>query len=227
MQGGAVARSSSNSQHDSPIIRDGRVTNTLRLGAAQDGGSVTNSNAHTDTRTETQNQSESQGGSLGRTISRMLSKARSLSTSHSHTEGGSRGEGLTISQKWVHLARVIREEQLTGSLQKSVSDQLEQIVQMISTLERRQALVKRPGESRSVLIETTEVNDPFVSPEALVRAIEWMKRELAQVHDYYFVPNLEDEGRSLAEFLGEADEPVVVEEFEEAEEAEREESPML
>jgi hypothetical protein len=227
MAGTSATTSSSDSEHDSPVLVGGKLVNKLRLGAAQDGRSATDSRAHTDTNTTTRNESESEGGSLSRTISRMLGKAKALSKSHSHTEGGSASEGLTVSQKWVHLARVIREEQLTGTLEKSVADQLEQIAQTIATLQRRQALVLRPGATRSVLVRTNEVRDPFESPEALVRAVDWMKRELTQVHDYYFVPDLTDEGRSLADFLGEpaeADEPAVVGA---ADEEEAEESPLL
>ncbi len=228
MAGTGLTNSSSDGRRDSPVLVDARVVNTLRLGASQSGQSATNNQAHTDTRTTTQSESESEGGSLGKTISRMLGKAKTLSKTHSHTEGGSESEGLTISRKWVHLARVIREEQRTGTLEKSVADQLEQIAQLISTLRRRQAFVRRPGDRRSVLIQTNEVKDPFESPEALVRAVEWMKRELAQLHDYYFVPDLADEGRSLADFLGELseeEEPVFVEAA--ADEAEPEESPLL
>jgi hypothetical protein len=214
MEGTGATDSSSAGRSEAPILLHGRLVNKFSLGSAQDARSTTNNRSHTDNRTTTVNESESEGGSLSRTISRMLGKAKALSTSHSHTEGGSESEALTVSQKWVHLARVIREEQMTGTLEKSVADQLEQIAQRIMTLKRRQALVLRPGDSRSVLIETNEVKDPFESPEALIRAVDWMKKELTRVHDYYFVPDLTDEGRSLADFLGEdveeADEPVVL-----------------
>lgn len=228
MEGGGSAIGSSASRSESPILADGKLVRKFTLGSAQDSLSTTSNKSHTDNRTTTENESESEGGSLGRTISRMLSKAKALSKSHSHTEGGSESEGMTISKKWVHLARVIREEQMTGTLEKSVSDQLEQIAQMIATLKRRQALILRPGDSRSVLIQTNYVPDPFESADALIRATEWMKRELMQIHDYYFVPDLTDEGRSLEDFLGEQDEenePVVVGAA--ADEEDPEESPLL
>jgi hypothetical protein len=59
-----------------------------------------------------------------------------------------------------------------------------------------------------VEIEAADVQDPFASPEAQARAVEWIKWELFQVHDYYFVPTADpaEDARRIREFLGE--EPV-------------------
>ncbi len=112
------------------------------------------------------------------------------------------GSGITISHKLVHLERIVREIQKTGVLEKAVSDQLARFTQQISGQSNRRATV-RVREGKAVIIETVEVKDPFCSAEANAKAVDWIKRELYQAHDYYFTPTLDtaSDDERLADFL--------------------------
>lgn len=168
-------------------------------------------------------QTESRGASQNGTamfdaLGRPRGSARGSSTSANHgTTNGrqeshgtqsnvtdSEGEsyGITISHKMVHLEKIVRERQKTGMLESSVADQIARFAQRISSQSRRCATV-RVGDGKAVQIETIEVKEPFRSPEAQARAVEWIRRELFRTHDYYFTPTLdpEDQKRRIDEFV--------------------------
>lgn len=73
--------------------------------------------------------------------------------------------------------------------------------------------MKVPGKAGSAQIESLEVKDPFVNIEAQIKAVEHLKRQLYQVHAYYFTPDLSlaEEDARIQKFLDETDvEPNVV-----------------
>lgn len=138
------------------------------------------------------------GRHTGSTVNVGRSDARSWSDGVSESEGlqegamSSDGEshGITVNHKWVHLEKIVREMQKSGMLEKSVADQMAQFAQELGGHARRRATV-RVRERAACVIETAEVKDSFRSPEAHARAVEWIRRELTQVHDYYFTPTLD------------------------------------
>jgi hypothetical protein len=133
-------------------------------------------------------------------------KTASTGSQTGTTENESEGYGVTVNHKLVHLERIVRELQATGMLKQSVPDQIAKYSQQISGQSKRQATV-RVRNGKAVHIETAEVPDPFLSPEAQARAVEWIKRQLYQTHDYYFTPSLDpaDEDRRIREFLSGGD----------------------
>lgn len=142
------------------------------------------------------------GGSTADSTAASRGRTTATAVQTGQTDTETEGYGLTLNHKLVHLEKIIREKQKTGMLGKSVADQLVQFVQTLSGQARRRAVV-RVRERKAVAIETLEVNDPFLSPEARAKAVEWMRRELLALHPYMFVPSFdpaEDEKR-LREFL--------------------------
>lgn len=168
----------------------------------------------------------SQGSSNGRSDSRSVSradfgnspstttKANSRSTSDSvgssHSTGCSEGDsrseseshGITVNHKWVHIDNIVREPQRTGRLVEAVNDQRARFAQRIATLPHRHAFV-RTGDSEAIEVETIDVPDAFVIPDAYFRAIEWIREELFKVHDYFFTPRLDPqlETRRIEAFI--------------------------
>ncbi len=130
------------------------------------------------------------------------STTRSTATQTGASDTETEGFGVTVNHKLVHMEKIVRELQKTGMLERSVADQLAKFAQTISGHCRRRATA-RVREGKAVEIETLEVKDPFVSPEAQAKAVEWIKRELYRVHDYYFTPMLDpaEDERRLREFL--------------------------
>ncbi len=141
------------------------------------------------------NRSANHGTSNGR--------QESSGTQSNVTDSEGESSGITISHKMVHLEKIVRERQKTGMLERSVADQIARFAQRISSHAQRHATV-RVRERKAVHIEATEVKDPFHSPEAQARAVEWIRRELFRTHDYYFTPTLdpEDQKRRIDEFVG-------------------------
>ncbi|MCA9224632.1 MAG: hypothetical protein KDA47_03440, partial [Planctomycetales bacterium] len=105
--------------------------------------------------------------------------------------------------KLVHLDDIVREPQKTGSLETSVADQVARFAQRISSLPQRRAFV-RVRDRAAEEIESLDVSDPFRSPEAQARAVDWIKRRLYDVQPYYFTPCLDDDEqrRRLDAFVG-------------------------
>lgn len=139
---------------------------------------------------------------VGQTIGRSRGSSTTLGASAQMGWGDSESSGETTTEKFVHLAHVIREKQRTGQLEQSISDQMEKHRQMLAGLPQRHAIVSKKG-APAVQIVTPTVPDPFASADALVLALRWIKRELTQIHPYLFVPNLDlaEEDRCLLEFL--------------------------
>jgi hypothetical protein len=171
----------------------------------------------TRSRSTTQNQSTSSApngrpGSTTAAIGTADTRGSSTGTSYSSgtqdgvTEGETEGFGVTINHKLVHIEKTVRELQKTGKLDKAVADQIARFAQKLSGQSRRRATV-RVRERAAIEIEAVEVRDPFLSAAAQAKAVEWIKRELFQTHDYYFTPSLDpaEDERRIREFL--ADEP--------------------
>jgi len=146
------------------------------------------------------------GTSQGETRTASNGTSTSNSTQSGSTENESQGYGVTVNHKMVHIEQAVRERQDTGMLVKSVADQFARFAQMISGQSQRQATV-RVRNGKAMQIETAEVRDPFLSADAQARAVEWIKRQLYQVHDYYFTPSLdpEEDERRIREFLSGTD----------------------
>ena len=128
-------------------------------------------------------------------------ESESVQSGVTETEGES--YGVTINHKLVHIEKIVREIQKTGMLEQAVTDQLARFAQELSSHAQRHATA-RVRERKAVHFETSEVKDPFRSPEAQARAVEWIKRELYRVHDYYFTPSLDpqEQSRRIDEFVG-------------------------
>lgn len=166
------------------------------------GKSESESSSKTTGRSSSAGQTSSRGGSEGESDSESEGHAEMKGTSRGTSQGGSEGNGTTESHKRVPLARIVRETQETGSLQHAVNDQFEQMKAQIHALHQRRAVVKRAGERGAFVMETHEVKDPFISSEAQAKAVDWMKRELFQIHPYYLTPSLSpgDEHHRLERF---------------------------
>lgn len=157
--------------------------------------------------------SATQGTAVGTGHAVGRGTAEGTSDSVVATQGG--GESHGVSHKKVPLAVVVREQQKTGSLETAIPDQWERFRAMLSCAPPRHAFAKVTGRGEAVEFVTADVPDPFASREALAAAVEWVKRELHAVHEYFFAPDLspEEEDRRLREFLGReapADAPLVV-----------------
>ncbi len=202
-KGSGTTENDSKSWHQSPILRGGRLVDTVRLGSGGNSTGRTESESDTESDTRTDSQSTAEGGSEAFTHSRSKTNSRSDTATHTAGQGGAEGESMTVSQKLVPLARIRTEKQKTGMLEQSVADQLEKWRTRIANLPKRRAILKLHGRRKAVEIKTRDVNDPFLSPKAQMRAIEWVKRELYQLHPYYFVPSFDpkDEEKLLVDFI--------------------------
>jgi hypothetical protein len=195
------------SSSQSPIILQGDVKKMLALQGTTNSSSSTQQSARTSGDAYSDGTTETTGESDGTTTGTSRERSQGRSTQQSRTDGGGDSESRSVSQKLVPLARIVREKQRTGSLERSVSDQLEEFRQTIQGLRRRQAVALTPQSPRAIVIETAEVKDPFVSAGAQAKAVDWVKRELLGVHPYLFVPALdaEEEERRLRAFTGEVE----------------------
>jgi hypothetical protein len=211
-----ASESDGRGSHESPVMNGFEIEKMFHLGSTQRTNTRGVSHQRGRVNGTGLGESEGEGGGETDTINDVISKARSHTKGRTHGEGGGDSQGITISHRFAQVQKVVREIQKTGQLEQSVADQVEEFGQVIYSLAKRHA-VALCGTDAS-LIMTLDVPDPFASPEALVKAVEWAKRELAQLRDYLFVPNLdpaEQEAR-LRRFLGEepppalADEPVMV-----------------
>lgn len=163
--------------------------------------------------TEGRGHAAARGTALGTGHAVAHGTSRGSSDSVVTTRGG--GESHGVSLKKVPLAAVVREQQKTGSLETAIPDQWETFRALLSCAPPRHAFAKVIGRKEAVAFVTADVPDPFASREALAAAVEWVKRELHAVHEYFFAPDLspDEEERRLREFLGEAaaaDDPLVV-----------------
>lgn len=132
--------------------------------------------------------------------------AHATGTQTGVTQNESENFGVSVNHKWVHIEKIVRELQKTGMLQQSVADQIAKFSQRISGHPRRRASA-RVREGKGFEFLSAHVADPFFSPEAQVRAVDWIMRELYQTHDYYFTPSLDpsEDDRRLEEFLAETE----------------------
>lgn len=110
--------------------------------------------------------------------------------------------------KHIPLARHRAERQITGRLENAVNDQFEQFRQRLAIQPQRRAFVKLQNQRNAIDIETLPMPDPFISPEARHRAIEWVKRELFALHPYNFTPDFrpDAEDARLRDFLDNSEE---------------------
>ena len=201
------SQSNGQSTRESPILSGKRVYQMLPLSTSQTNRSGSRSISSSQNQSSSQSKSQQQGGGEGVSKGLSIGEVRSENQSDSSGQGGSLGTGMTLSHRQVPLAQVTLQQQHTGKLKRSVSDQLEELRQKIMTPKQRQAWVKLPDLDRSILIEVGEVNDPFRSSTVHANAVEWIKDELAKIHEYCFVPNLnpaEQERRLLAFLSGES-----------------------
>lgn len=206
----------SNSVTQQPVMTGTDVARHVPVQSGSQGANTTSTQSTTNTVTHVEGQSTATGTS--HTMSQGTTDGTSVTdgTGTGTSEGVRVGAGHSESLKKVPLGIVTREAQKTGSLEKSVSDQLEVYRKELATKPKRHATVKVPGETAAFEIHTVDVPDPFVSPEAQAKAIEWFKRELPQVHDYFFTPDLsaDEDERRIRRFLGEklaVDMPMVAE----------------
>ncbi len=167
---------------------------------------------------ETENGATTITNAEQRGVALQRSAALQQGESTQHGTGGNENESTSWSLRWAQIRKTIREQVETGQLRQAVADQLESYIQQLFSLGRRQAAVLSGTES--FFLETLEVPDAFASPEALMKAVEWAKLRLRELHPYLFVPDLsqEEEERRVRAYLGvgaavddpDADDPVIV-----------------
>jgi hypothetical protein len=206
---------------------DGTTQGQTRTDYASDSRGQTHLPGGLGPRQETRAAGTGNAASSGQTHSTSSGQTHSVANATTSTHGTSRGTtdtdtesknagmGQTCSQKKVPLHQVRVTEQKTGALEQAVADQLEEGRCKIASQKKRQAFVKVQGSAEAPQAQTREVPDPFASAQAQMKVVEWMKRELYDLHDYYTVPlhGPEEEEKRVGAYLGEdgADEPVVVE----------------
>lgn len=181
--------------------------------------STTDSAQHTDSHARKESRStaektDAHGRQTGRSVAHTSGsdashaetrgRAMSAGQSQSATDGGGESFGTSVTNRVVPLARVKREAIRTGKLETAFADQLEKRKADVANLDVRQAIVKIAGITQSLAVRVRELVPPFSSPEALAKAVEWVKRELAAVHPYFATPVLHpaEEDRRLAAFIG-------------------------
>lgn len=137
----------------------------------------------------------------------MLGTGQALAIGEIHgnsaTVGGARGTSTNIAEKLMPLARIIREQQLSGKTEEDIQAQLMKFAIDFVTLGKRQAMLKISGPQPAVQFETNFVELAFRSPLALVKAIEWFKGELFAFHEYFFIADFSpaEEDRQIQEFI--------------------------
>lgn len=166
-------------------------------------GSRPSQQSHADSQTSANGNAVTHSNSSSATEAFSKGFAQSEGLSVAGQSGGSESCGFSVSQKLVPLAKIVREPQVTGMLQTAFKDQLEMLRQWQACLPNRHAIVRVPWEMKAFEIFTADVPDPFVCIEAQMRAVDWVKKQLFQIHNYHFVPDLslEEENRRLAEFV--------------------------
>lgn len=150
------------------------------------------------------------GSSVGEgdndTRSGSQTKNKSKATQQGMSEQEGESHGITINHKLVHLEKYLREKVKTGMLDRAVADQFARYAQKISGQSQRRATA-RVRAGKAIEFETEDVKDPFRSPDAQAKAVEMIKRELYQIHPYFFTPNLDESEieRRIVEFLRDCD----------------------
>jgi len=148
-------------------------------------------------------ESLTQGETNGESTQQGVSHTQTTTRTGTESLGSSQQHGHSASLKLVPLARHRSEKQFTGSLKRSISDQLEEGRQKIAGLKTRQMIVKLQNQDEAIEVESLPMPHPFKSEEAHLNAIAWIKRQIFQIHPYNFVPDFrpEAEDRRLMEFL--------------------------
>jgi hypothetical protein len=156
------------------------------------------------TKAESRQSGQTSGESGGRTDTRADQHGTATQHGTGRTDGCGGGDASSRgwSLRYAQVKRTVRESQATGRLRKSVADQLEEFAAGIFGLRPRHAYVLMGSECHHM--EAIEVPDAFPSSVSLVRAVEWVRRELAGVHAYAFTPDLtpEVDGRRLHALFG-------------------------
>lgn len=130
--------------------------------------------------------------------------AKASGTNHAEQDSQNFGVALTIAHKLMLVNMPFREKVKTGKLEQAVTDQLERIGQWIQGLRKQHAIALTPGSTQAFEFRVADVPDAFRSPEALVKTVEWVKRQLWNIHPYWFVPDLSPEAsrKRIDWFLG-------------------------
>lgn len=198
-----VTRSIGSSQGTSvPIDPDSENLGTRHQSWTESGGT---------TATSTSGRSESvtlmQGESSTRSIGTSVAKTHSSSVSvgQSHSKGGSQSQGESTSYRKVPLSRHREEFHEQPSLRTAISDQIEQIRQVLSIMPRRVSMVKLLDSPKAMLIRTADVKEKWNEEEKHI-AVARMK-ELSQEKPYFAIADFGPEAADarVKTFLG--DEP--------------------
>lgn len=199
--GDSESDGTSEGTQQSPLVNRGEVEAMLPLLSAQSSRQRMRSSTVATNRQESSSTNTGVTATKTKTENIQLGANQQEGRSHSTADGGSEGDSLNLSLRFAQIHQTIRELQNTGQLETGLNEQLAKFAQVLASLERRQAVVLAGTDS--FVIESIDVPDPFRSPEALMRSIEWVKSELAQVHPYLFVPNLDpaEEERRIRAFL--------------------------
>jgi hypothetical protein len=159
--------------------------------------------------TKGQADQESEGRTSGTGQSQPQHKfnERTDSTNEGSSRGTSRStntsESHSVSRKTTPLAKYRTEQQETGQLQRSVNDQLAEVMSVLRTLDRGQAMVCI-GKEPPFCLQVERVQTAFCGlPEAeRLRLIDGYKRFLARFHPYCFSPQqVGDDNQRISNFL--------------------------
>jgi hypothetical protein len=183
---------SSDGQADSPIIQDGQLKRTLKVGSGQRGSSSGESGSHAIQSGEMEGETDTKGGSRGRSKGRTRNEAVGKQRGITVSDGGSEGEGITIAEKLMPMPVIIHDQQKTGQLERPVDQQFAEYGRQITSQPQRHAIVRTGGE-KAFAIETLEVRESFASPQAQLKAVSQLRRTLYATHPYYFTPSADEE----------------------------------
>ncbi len=130
---------------------------------------------------------KSKGSSFSVADGESTSRGESKSTTTTATEGWAK----SVGEKLVPLPVIVHNKKKTGSLEVSISDQIDELRQRLHGLEDRHAIVLAPRMTNAVEIVTVDVPDPFQSPAAQAKAVKWIANAICEAHVFYFVPSFD------------------------------------
>lgn len=191
MSGWAEMEAIASGKSDSPIIVDGQLKQTLRLTNGSSSVGNTRNGAKTNGTQENETETEAEGGGSTTTLGESESLGRSKRKMKTNSLGGGVSQGFGESEKLLPMPILVHVDQDTGQLKDSVADQYERLGSELTALPRQEGFARVRG-GKAFRFRTADVPDAFLSPEAQMKAVRWIKKLLYQTHEYFFTPSVEE-----------------------------------
>lgn len=174
----------------SPQIRDGIVVNCIPVFNTSQGNGRSEQESHSVSFGLTRNHSTTEGFSQTEVRGSGTGHAISLSHNSSEGEGGSDGEGWTLSMKTGLIPNIVSEWRWDGGFEEgSSADQREIFQKWLHSLNTAECFVSVRGFPQAFPVKIDHVEEKWPNPAIKWATIRFITRKIAAQHDYTFSPN--------------------------------------